>query len=395
MLYYLAMVLLPNFNSGSNSGRHITKTKLYWGVELNHFLQQTLILKQPTIYFIDQNLSLIDSYDLYDGKNIIKVESEPSRKLLEEIVSQYGKTPLNIVAIGGGSTIDLAKAFICSRKFSSTQRIGYGPMKSKNDDFSSRDDILVAIPTTLGSGSESSRYFVLFEEDGRKMPSRSWQAIPDFVLLSPPLLRYLDSDTAVYQLFDAYIHSLEVMSSVYEGFIPTVATSQVIAIQLRNWLTSSDFCPELDDATILELQLMSSMAGQCISNTRTGLLHTFGEILSEFLEISHVTSLASCGVHLKELVGGKTRFIDTKILSSLRKSIRCEWEFVNAYSERVLSIDKTTILIKANFPSTDILMERLLTDTVLWEKEFPFKVQEQDIYRYVDLTRKLIMKRVD
>lgn len=386
---------LPNFNSGVERGRHITKSRIYWGIEINLFLRQVVSAVKRTVFFVDKNFDLEGTLGFYQDSDTIVVKSEPSRKQLQKILNQFDEAPLNIVAIGGGSTIDLAKAFTCARKFRTAQRIGYGPLESTNSDFSPREDILVAIPTTLGSGSESSRYFVLFEDDGRKLPSRSWQAIPDFVLLYPALLRYLDSDTAIYQLFDAYIHSVEVASSVHEGFIPTVATSIALARQFEDWLTSSNFSPAIDDSSILELQLLSSLTGQCISNTRTGLLHTFGEILSEFFQINHVTSLALCGVNFNQFLGTQTRYVDSPIMASMRKSLRNNWEFISIYSQRVLAIDKSLVLLKTSLPSADYLVHKLLTDRVLWTKEFPFKVTEKEIVSYVNLTYELLRKKVN
>ncbi|MBQ9389592.1 MAG: phosphonoacetaldehyde reductase [Synergistaceae bacterium] len=96
-----------------------------------------------------------------------------------------------ILAVGGGSAIDTAK---------------YVKLKSP-------DLPLIVIPTTAGSGSEATRFAVLYK-DGRKLSITDDRIIPDAVMFDPELLKYLPEYHRKSSALDAMSHALESFWSV-------------------------------------------------------------------------------------------------------------------------------------------------------------------------------------
>ena len=96
-----------------------------------------------------------------------------------------------ILAVGGGSAIDTAKY-----------------VKLKHPEAK-----LAVIPTTAGSGSEATRFAVLYE-GGKKLSLTDNIMIPDYVLFDPELLKYLPEYHRKSSALDAFSHALESFWSV-------------------------------------------------------------------------------------------------------------------------------------------------------------------------------------
>jgi 4-hydroxybutyrate dehydrogenase len=113
-----------------------------------------------------------------------------------------------LVAVGGGSSIDLAKAVAIA----ATHK---GPMASfaTIEGGSSRitDKVLpiIAVPTTAGTGSEVARGAILIVDDGRKLGFHSWNLVPRSALCDPELTLKLPPLLTAATGMDAIAHCME------------------------------------------------------------------------------------------------------------------------------------------------------------------------------------------
>lgn len=129
-----------------------------------------------------------------------------------------------IIAVGGGSVIDLAKAVRTIGPLSSDPRpyllgeapVGPGPP-------------LLAIPTTAGTGSEATRYAV-FNVDGEKRPIGDPALLPERVILDPGLTDSLPPSVTAATGLDALSQAMESMWSTRST--GTSYTDARIALQL-------------------------------------------------------------------------------------------------------------------------------------------------------------------
>lgn len=97
-----------------------------------------------------------------------------------------------VIAFGGGSAMDVAK---CIKLYTSQPGSGEGG-EWLEQDIETNHIPFLAIPTTAGTGSEATRYAVVYY-DGKKQSITSDSIIPESVLLDAGILRTLDRKSVV------------------------------------------------------------------------------------------------------------------------------------------------------------------------------------------------------
>ncbi len=123
------------------------------------------------------------------------------------LVGQSGSD--GIVALGGGSSIDLAKATALMAKSTKPLVDHAGIIRGK--------DVpglpLIAVPTTAGTGSEVSNGFIIIVEDGRKLTFVCDAFTPDIAICDPELTLGLPAGLTAATGMDAVTHCIEAMLS--------------------------------------------------------------------------------------------------------------------------------------------------------------------------------------
>ena len=370
--------LLP-FNSSTN-WRHFSPGYRETRIGVRAFLGEYIDINLPTILFVDGKCMEKRIDARLNICSTFEINNEPTRKELVNLLSKIENTTHNVVAIGGGSTIDMAKAFTAARTFDNYEdRIGYEKLKWTNNYLGATFDKLLAVPTTLGSGSETSRYFVLFENDGLKKPSRTWQAIPQITIYDSSEFNYLTAVGAKIQLFDSWTHAFEENSP--QNFL----ISEPLISKISRVLNLADI-KALSPREINNFQVYSSMAGTCISNTRTGALHTVGEALSRYWKIPHVWTLHFAGLNYELLMEGKYRESEngecSLTQSAIEKYVQNDLSEFRKYFENQPSHPKGLNLKH----KLEEIKEMVLSDRVLWDKEHPYHLSDEQITSYLERT---------
>ena len=106
-----------------------------------------------------------------------------------------------IVAVGGGSAMDVAK---CIKLYSNMD-------PSKNyleQEIVPNDVVLLAVPTTAGTGSEATRFAVIYYE-GKKQSVADYSIIPSVVLFDESALETLPLYQKKATVLDAFCHAIE------------------------------------------------------------------------------------------------------------------------------------------------------------------------------------------
>ncbi|MBC8317513.1 MAG: iron-containing alcohol dehydrogenase [Desulfobulbaceae bacterium] len=188
-----------------------------------------------------------------------------------------------IVAVGGGSALDAAKAIaaLCTNRDDFHQLI-------KQNVFPEQPLPVVAIPTTCGTGSEMNHYAIITDTAHRdKLNFSAENTFPSHALLDPELLRSLSKNLILATACDALTHALE-------GFISKRANpfSDTLALHAMERLIAtltSRQAPEADDS-LASFLYASSLAGAVILHTGTTLLHSLGYYLTNHKNIHHGTA---------------------------------------------------------------------------------------------------------
>jgi hypothetical protein len=181
-----------------------------------------------------------------------------------------------LVALGGGSSIDLAKgvAIVATHDGPLTH---FATIEGGADRITAAAVPLIAVPTTAGTGSEVARGAILIVDDGRKLGFHNWHLMPRLALLDPELTLGLPPMLTAATGMDAIAHCLETFMA--PAFNPP-ADGIALDGLARGWAHLARAVT--GGATDLEarLQMMSaSMQGALAFQKGLGLVHSLSHSL--------------------------------------------------------------------------------------------------------------------
>lgn len=219
----------------------------------------------------------------HEVKLLPVVAPDPSIASVQEITDEVmAGVPDWIIAIGGGSVIDTAKA-------AAVTTTNGGDVESHVRGTTSIEQPgipLIAIPTTSGSGSEVTPYASITDShESRKISLSHDYLFPKFALLDPSLTLSLPPRQTAISGMDALSHSIE-------GYWSNRATPATDALALSaarlllNQLSKAQRNPL--DLTTRRLTMEGSMlAGLTISNARTTAVHAASYPMTVYYRIPH------------------------------------------------------------------------------------------------------------
>ncbi|MDQ7822234.1 MAG: bifunctional acetaldehyde-CoA/alcohol dehydrogenase [Candidatus Eremiobacteraeota bacterium] len=197
-----------------------------------------------------------------------------------------------IVAIGGGSPLDAAKAmwfFYEQPDFSFNDlKLYFMDIRKRIVKFPSlgRKAKLIAIPTTSGTGSEVTAFTVVTDSTThKKYPIADYSLTPDIAIIDPTLVMTVPAETTADTGLDALSHALECyVSIIASDFTDPLALK---AIQLI-FKYLPDAMKNGKDARAREkLHNASTIAGMAFANAFLGINHSLAHILGATFHISH------------------------------------------------------------------------------------------------------------
>ncbi len=135
--------------------------------------------------------------------------SNPTEAAVRAAVEVYRRERCDgLVAVGGGSSIDLAKGVAIAATHDGPLAT-YATIEGGSPKISERVAPLIAVPTTAGTGSEVARGAIVIVDDGRKLGFHSWHLMPKTALLDPELTLGLPPGLTAATGMDAIAHCIE------------------------------------------------------------------------------------------------------------------------------------------------------------------------------------------
>ena len=135
--------------------------------------------------------------------------SNPTERAVRAAAERYIAEGCDgLVAIGGGSSIDLAKGVAIAATHPGPLST-YATIEGGSAKISERVAPLIAVPTTAGTGSEVARGAIVIVDDGRKLGFHSWHLVPKAALCDPELTLGLPPFLTAATGMDAIAHCME------------------------------------------------------------------------------------------------------------------------------------------------------------------------------------------
>lgn len=212
-----------------------------------------------------------------------EIPADSSTAVVERISKRYRELDCDsLVALGGGSVIDTAKAVNILTSMGGDHLLDYSgagcltrPLKP-----------LAVVPTTAGTGSEVTLVAVIKDEaSGRKVPFTSPFLLPQLAVLDPRLTQGLPLNITAATAMDAMTHAIE-------AFIGTAKNPVSDALALMAVEKIASALPQIihdPQNKQLRLQLAegSTLAGMAFSNSMVGLVHALGHSLGARCHLPH------------------------------------------------------------------------------------------------------------
>ncbi|PLC40405.1 4-hydroxybutyrate dehydrogenase [Ralstonia pickettii] len=135
--------------------------------------------------------------------------SNPTEAMVLKATAQYKDAGCDgLIAIGGGSSIDLAKGIAIAATHPEPLTT-YATIEGGSTKITEAAAPLIAIPTTAGTGSEVARGAIIILEDGRKLGFHSWHLLPKSAICDAELTLGLPPALTAATGMDAIAHCIE------------------------------------------------------------------------------------------------------------------------------------------------------------------------------------------
>lgn len=192
---------------------------------------------------------------------------DDARKGLKILSENNIKT---IVAVGGGSSMDVAK---CIKL-----------------DTEKNDIEIIAVPTTAGTGSESTRHIVVYE-NGKKQSLGNESVIPNCVIFEPIVLKTLPLYQKKCTLMDALCQCIESYWSINSNEVSkplSLHGMELIRDNMDRYILNND------ETSYEPIMKAANLSGQAINITQTTAAHAMSYKLTSLFGLPHGHSVGIC-----------------------------------------------------------------------------------------------------
>lgn len=196
----------------------------------------------------------------------------------------------SILAVGGGSAIDVAKCIklaILAKEGNSTL---IPPLVSTRVECDGSKIPFIAIPTTAGTGSESTHNAVMYYE-GNKQTVTNDGILPDYAILEPSVLNTLPLYQKKCTMMDAICQGIESWWSVNSTKESYEYSRKTIELIMANW---RDYIFKNDDKAAANIMLAANYGGRAINITATTAAHAMSYKITSLYNFPHGHAVAVC-----------------------------------------------------------------------------------------------------
>jgi len=253
--------------------------------QLDEILEPNRKNNLPMIFLLDhffKDKDLVNRIPLKGNDKLIfaDVTYEPKTtyvdKIASELKEEFGSVS-GVIGIGGGSTLDLAKAvsLMMTNPGSSADYQGWDLVKVKGV-------YKAGIPTLSGTGAEVSRTTVLTGPE-KKLGMNSDFTPFDQILLDPELTANVPKEQRFYTGMDCYIHCIESLQGTFLNEFSKSYGEKALQLCREVFVEKKKWDKESDD----KLMMASYAGGMSIAYSQVGVAHAISYGLSYLLGTKH------------------------------------------------------------------------------------------------------------
>lgn len=217
-----------------------------------------------------------------DADSYTNIEANPSVTTVEKAAKAFIESKADyIVALGGGSPLDVAKAVAVVAKYGGSITDYEGAHKVPGKVIP-----MIAIPTTAGTGSEVTAFSVITDHiRDYKLTVFSYELIPNYAILDPNLIMTTPVSVAAACGIDAFIHAEE--SYISRDASPFTEAMSEKAMELIGRSIRA-FVADRENQKAAEDMLVGSLfAGIAFSWARLGNVHAMSHPVSAYFDVPH------------------------------------------------------------------------------------------------------------
>ena len=210
-------------------------------------------------------------------------KGEPTDEMIDAMLKEVeNKNYKRIIAIGGGTVIDIAKLFVFGSNLKCAEIFEKGAALPKVREF-------IAIPTTCGTGSEvTSISIVAFLKKNTKVGLAIPALFPDEAVLIASLLQSMPFEVFATSSIDALIHAVESYVSPRATLFTRALGKEAITLILKGYKNlvvsgKKNTLPE----DISDFLAASTMAGAAFSNAGCAAVHALSYPIGAIYHVPH------------------------------------------------------------------------------------------------------------
>lgn len=195
-----------------------------------------------------------------------------------------------ILAVGGGSAIDVAKCIKLAVLAKEGNAALIPPLVSTRVECDGSKIPIVAIPTTAGTGSESTHNAVMYYKRAKQTVTNDG-VLPDYAILEPSVLKTLPLYQKKCTMMDALCQGMESWWSVNSTEESYEYSRKTIELIMANW---RKYIFENDDEAASNIMLAANYGGRAINITATTAAHAMSYKITSLYKIPHGHAVAVC-----------------------------------------------------------------------------------------------------
>ncbi len=263
---------------------------------------------QKVLFVTDANLMNTNTAqyvtDILDREGItyfvyMNIKPNPTVKNVQDglMLAQISNVD-SIVAVGGGSVIDTAKAIsiIMTNPEHTAVTSLDGAVETRNQGLP-----LFALPTTAGTAAEVTMNYVITDEvNMRKMVCIDVHDVPVCAIIDPDLMDGMPQQLAASTGMDALTHAMEGYITKAGWLIPDMFHINAMALIYKNLAKAAN---DKDPIAIEKMAYAQYIAGMGFSNVGLGIVHSMAHSLGAFFDTPHGVANALLLPHVMKFNG--------------------------------------------------------------------------------------------